>query len=408
MNIVTRIRRDLNLSQTTYRPHIAVVGKRNVGKSRFVNTLIGKEVSAVSEIAGTTIDPVKNPLELLPYGPVLIVDTAGIDDQGELGSGRISQTIKTIASADLVILIVDSRTRLSSKEREIIAYLDKIGVTYILVINKIEFGVKDNLLIELKELRATHFEVSCKEEVGFEELKRKIIRMLPRESELFSLRDIISATDIVLMVLPSYQQGEEQSSQLSYTEIIQNNLDQSTIVTVCSETEFSETFAKLNKSPDIIITESHLVNEITALVPEKVKVTTFSLLINRMNSHLQVFIKGLQAVNKLKTGDKILFAEGCSHHPYNNCKFKIKEWLYSNTKKELNSDFIFDEALPENLSEYKLLVHCDGCKLNHTEMQTRINESRLMDVPIVTYGIVASYMNGAIPRAVAPLGIKSV
>jgi [FeFe] hydrogenase H-cluster maturation GTPase HydF len=403
-----RIRRELNLSQTTYRPHIAVVGKRNVGKSRFVNTLIGREVSAVSEIAGTTIDPIKNPLELLPYGPVLIVDTAGIDDEGELGSGRITQTIKTIASADLVILIIDSRTRLSSKERELIAYLDKIEVTYLLVVNKIEFGVNEKLLEELKELRSTHFEVSCKEEVGFEELKRKIIRMLPREDEFFSLKDIIAPADKVLMVLPSGLPDEEHSLLLSYLDIIKNNLDENTIITICKDTEFSETLAKLNNTQDIIITESHLVNKVSALVPEKVKFTTFSLLINRMKSDIPVFVKGLQTVSKLKAGDKILFAEGCSQHPYNNCKFKIKEWLYSNSKKELNFDFIFDEDLPENLSEYKLLVHCDGCKLNHTEMQTRINEAKLMDVPIVTYGIVASYMKGAIPREVAPLGIKSV
>jgi len=378
-----------------------------VGKSRFVNTLIGSEVSAVSEIAGTTIDPIKNPLELLPYGPVLIVDTAGIDDEGELGSRRITQTIKTIASADLVILIVDSRTRLSSKERELIAYLDKIEVTYLLVVNKIEFGVNENLLEELTELRTTHFEVSCKEDVGFEELIRKIIRMLPREDEFFSLNDIIAPTDKVLTVLPSGLPDEEHSLLLSYLDIIKNNLDENTIVTICKDTEFSEISAKLN-TPDIIITESHLVNKVSALVPEKVKVTTFSLLINRMKSDLPVFVKGLQTVSKLKTGDKILIAEGCSQHPYNNCKFKIKEWLYSNSKKELNLDFIFGGDLPENLSEYKLLVHCDGCKLNHTEMQTRINEAKLMDVPIVTFGIVASYMKGAIPRAVASLGIKSV
>jgi len=392
----------LNLSQTTYRPHIAVVGKRNVGKSRFVNTLIGREVSAVSEIAGTTIDPIKNPLELLPYGPVLIVDTAGIDDEGELGSGRITQTIKTIASADLVILIIDSRTRLSSKERELIAYLDKIEVTYLLLVNKIEFGVNEKLLEELKELRSTHFEVSCKEEVGFEELKRKIIRMLPREDEFFSLKDIIAPTDKVLTVLPSGLPDEEHSLLLSYLDIIKNNLDENTIVTIYNETEFSEISAKLNTPPDIVITESHLVNKVSALVPEKVKVTTFSLLINRMKSDLPVFVKGLQTVSKLKTGDKILFAEGCSQHPYNNCKFKIKEWLYSNSKKELNLDFIFGGDLPENLSEYKLLVHCDGCKLNHTEMQTRINEAKLMDVPIVNYGIISSFMSGAFPRVLVP------
>jgi small GTP-binding protein len=212
----------LNLSQTTYRPHIAVVGKRNVGKSRFVNTLIGQEVSLVSEIPGTTIDPIKNPLELLPYGPVLIVDTAGIDDDGELGSGRITQTIRTISSADFVLFIIDGRNTLSNKEFELLSHLDRIDTGYIIVVNKIEFGVNEELLKELKELRVTHFEVSCKEMAGFEELKRKIIRMLPREDESFSLTDLIAPSDVVLMVLPSQMSVEYRKFLLTNIETIKS------------------------------------------------------------------------------------------------------------------------------------------------------------------------------------------
>jgi [FeFe] hydrogenase H-cluster maturation GTPase HydF len=385
-----------------------VVGKRNVGKSRFVNTLIGREVSAVSEIAGTTIDPIKNPLELLPYGPVLIVDTAGIDDEGELGSGRITQTIRTISSADFVLFIIDGRNTLSNKEFELLSHLDRIDTGYIIVVNKIEFGVNEELLKELKELRVTHFEVSCKEEVGFEELKRKIIRMLPRQEEAFSHKDLIGPTDKVVMVLPSQIDIEQRKFLLSQIEILKSKLDVNTSIINCDEKELREKLKAIKVLPDIIITESYLVNTVAGLVPDKVKITTFGILINRLKTKLPVFINGLKSISRLLQGDKILFAEGCNDHPSNNCRLKIKEWLYSNSKKELNLDFIFDEDLPENLSEYKLLVHCDGCKLNHTEMQTRINEAKLMDVPIVTYGIVASYMKGAIPIAVAPLGIKSV
>lgn len=398
----------MNLSQTTYRPHIAVVGQRNVGKSRFVNTLIGKEVSKVSEIAGTTISPVKNQFELLPYGPVLIVDTAGIDDEGELGSGRITQTIKTISSADLVLLIVDSRTRLSSKEREIIAYLDKIDVTYIMVVNKIEFGVNEKLLEDLRELRVTHFEVSCKENVGVEDLKRRIIRMLPREDDAFRLKDIISPSDKVLMVLPEKTDVCDSDLLLSYIDIIKKEIDIKTDVQICTFDSFNKQIKEHKQNPDLIITESYLVNQIAKLVPAKTRITTFALLIARTKTDLTVLLKGLKSLNDLQQGDKILFAEGCRQHPQNNCKFKIKEWLYSNVKKELIPDFIIDEDLPENLSEYKLLVHCDGCKLNHTEMQTRINEAKLMDVPLVNYGIISSYIHGAIPKVVSPFGIKSL
>ncbi len=398
----------MNLSQTKYRPHIAVVGQRNVGKSRFVNTLTGKEISEVSEIAGTTTGPSKNQFELLPYGPVLIVDTAGIDDEGELGSGKITQTIKTISSADLVILIVDSRTRLSSKERELIAYLDKIDVSYIIVVNKIEFGVNEKLLEDLRELRVTHFEVSCKENVGVEDLKRRIIRMLPREDETFSLKDIISPSDKVLMVLPEKTDVCDSDLLLSYFDIIKKEIDIKTDVQICTFDSFDKQIKENKQNPDLIITESYLVNQIAKLVPAKTRITTFALLIARTKTDLTVLLNGLKSLNDLQQGDKILFAEGCRQHPQNNCKFKIKEWLYSNVQKELNPDFITDEGLPENLSEYKLLVHCDGCKLNHTEMQTRINEAKLMDVPVVNYGIISSYIHGAIPKVVAPFGIKSI
>lgn len=408
MNKVIRIRRELNLSQTKYRPHIAVVGQRNVGKSRFVNTLIGKEVSEVSEIAGTTISPNKSQFELLPYGPVLIVDTAGIDDEGELGSGRITQTIKTISSADLVILIVDSQTRLSSKERELIAYLDKIDVSYIIVVNKIEFGVNEKLLEDLKELRVIHFEVSCKENVGVDDLKRKIIRTLPREDEAFSLKDIISPSDKVVMVLPEKTDVCDSDLLLSYIDIIKKEIDIKTDVRICTFNSFNKEIKETGQKPDLIITESYLVNQIAKLVPTKTRITTFALLITRIRTDLPVMLKGLKSLTDLQQGDKILFAEGCRQHPQNNCKFKIKEWLFSNRQKELNTDFLVDEDLPENLSEYKLLVHCDGCKLNHTDMQKRVNESVLLDVPVVTYGIVGSYIHGAIPKVIAPFGIKKI
>lgn len=396
----------MNLSQTTYRPHIAVVGKRNVGKSRFVNTLIGREVTAVSDIAGTTTDPIKNPLELLPYGPVLIVDTAGIDDDGELGSGRITQTIRTISSADFVLFIIDGRNKLSNKEFELLSHLDRIDTGYIIVVNKIEFGVNEELLKELKELRVTHFEVSCREVAGFEELKRKIIRMLPREKEVFSLTDLIAPSDVVLMVLPSQMSVEYKKFLLTNIETIKSELDKNTKVILCDDREIRERLNELKAFPDIIITESYLVNAVDAVTNEKTRITTFSILINRIKTELPLLIKGLKTISRLRQGDKILFAEGCNDHPSNNCRLKIKEWLCSNSINERNLDFITNEDLPENISDFKLIVHCDGCKLNNSEIQTRINETILMDIPVVTYGVVAAYMHGAILRVIHPFGIK--
>lgn len=396
----------MNPSESTYRPHIAIVGKRNVGKSRFVNTLIGKQVSQVSHIAGTTKDPAINSFELLPYGPVLIVDTAGIDDEGELGSGKITQTIKTISSADLVILIVDSRDRLSSKERELIAYLDKIKVDFFIIANKIEYGVNEDLLRELKELRAVHFEVSCKEKVGFDEFKRRVIRRLPRADETFALSDIIKFSDDVLFVMPDHPADEESVLSSVYFGIIQNELNDRTQFTCCKISELQKFLKSKKNTPDMIITDSALVNVIKTMVEDKVKVSTFALILDRIKFDLPVLIKGLKSISKLKQGDKILFAEGCSDHPQNNCKFKIKEWLCSDSKRELKVEYINNGCLPDNLSEYKLLLHCDGCKLNRGDIRTRINEAILMDVPVVTYGVVSAYMNNVLPRALQPLKIK--
>lgn len=403
---VTRIRRELNLSQTTYRPHIAVVGQRNVGKSRFVNTLIGQEVSPVSEIPGTTTDPIKNSLELLPYGPVLIVDTAGIDDDGELGSGRITQTIRTISSADFVLFIVDGRNTLSNKEFELLSHLDRIDTGYIIVVNKIEFGVNEELLKELSELRVKHFEVSCKENVGFEELKRKIIRMLPREDESFYLTNLIAPSDIVMMVIPSKLSEENSKFLLTNVEIIKARLDKNTKVILCNDQVLHQKLKELESPPDIIITESYLFNNVEIFVSEKVKITTFALILNRLKSEISVFLKGLKSMGGLEHGDKILFADGCANHPKNNCKVEIKEWLSSDSKKELDFNYLGNEDLPDNLSKYKLLLHCDGCKLNRDDIRTRINESILMDVPVVTYGVVSAYMNDALPRALKPFNIK--
>ncbi|MCJ7552515.1 MAG: [FeFe] hydrogenase H-cluster maturation GTPase HydF [Ignavibacteriaceae bacterium] len=388
----------MNLSPLSYRPQIAIVGTRNVGKSRFVNQLVGKKISAVSEIAGTTTNPIKNPLELLPYGPVLIVDTAGIEEEGELGSGRITQTIKTISSADFVLLLVDARNQLSSKERELVAYLDKIDVGYIIVVNKIELGVNPELLDELKELREIHFEVSCKENVGFEELKRKMIRMLPQKDGTLSLKNLVRANELVLMVLPSDLSEEQNKLLSSHIQIIREGFDKETKIIICKDIELQETLDNLKSSPDLIITESHLVNNITSLISDKVRVTTFSILIARQKTELTFFIRGLKTVKKLKKNDRVLFAEACVNHP-NNGKTKINDWLCNHSQKELNFDLVQNEKLPENLSDYKLVVHCDGCKLTKRAMQTRINEAMLMDVPVVNYGILSSYMNDALPGA---------
>lgn len=386
------------------RPHIAVVGRRNVGKSSLVNALLGQDLSIVSDVPGTTTDPVKKAFELLPYGPVVLVDTAGIDDEGELGQKRISKTIKILSQSDFALVILDARERLQSKELELLAYLDKISVNYIVAINKIEYGVNPKLLDELKELRITHFEVSCKEKVGIDELKRKIIRMLPSEIEPPLISDIVSQGDVVVMVVPIDLGAPKGRLILPQVQTIREALDEDTIVIVCKDKELRSTLDNLKNYPDLVITDSQAIMRVVTDVPEKVKLTTFSILMARHKGDLPTFIRGLKRVEELENGDKVLIAEACTHHAQADDigTVKIPRWLRNHTKKDLQIDVAHGADYPDNLSDYKLIVHCGGCMLTRRAVLTRMNEAKLMDVPIVNYGVLISYLHGAIPRALQP------
>jgi [FeFe] hydrogenase H-cluster maturation GTPase HydF len=386
------------------RSHIAVVGRRNVGKSLLVNSLLNQTVSKVSDQAGTTTDAIKTKFELLPYGPVVIVDTAGIDDEGELGRQHITETIKILSSSDFVLVVLDARETLQSKELELFSYLDKLQISYIIVVNKIEFGVNPVLLEELKELRMTHFEVSCKEKAGIEELKRRMIRLLPQDDEPPLINDIVKKGDTVVMVIPSDNKLPKRKLLLSQVHMIREALDENAIVTVCREKELVSTLNNIKSYPDLVIVDSNSVNRIAEDIPAKVKLTTFALLIARHRGDLPLFIKGLKKIDELKNGDKVLIAEACNHHNQDDDygSINISEWILDYTKKKIIFDTIQGYNLPDNLSDYKLLIHCGGCLLTHRAMQTRINEAKLMDVPVVTYGVITSFMQGAIPRALVP------
>jgi [FeFe] hydrogenase H-cluster maturation GTPase HydF len=394
----------LNKVADSNRPHIAVVGRRNVGKSSLVNALLGQDLSIVSEVAGTTTDPVKKALELLPYGPVVLVDTAGIDDEGELGRQRISKTIKILSSSDFALVVVDAREILQNKELELFAYLDRLQINYIVAVNKIEFGVNPELLDELKELRITHFEVSCKERAGIEDLKRKMIRLLPVDHELPLVSDIVSQGDVIVMVVPIDLGAPKGRLILPQVQTIREALDEDTIVIVCKDKELRSTLDNLKSYPDLVITDSQAIMRVAADVPEKVKLTTFSILMARHKGELPVFVRGLRRVEELQNGDKVLVAEACTHHAQEDDigTVKIPRWLRNHTRKDLQIDVIHGHDFPENLSEYKLIVHCGGCMLTRRAMQTRINEAKLLDVPIVNYGVLISYMHGAVPRALLP------
>ncbi len=385
---------------------IVFIGRRNVGKSSLVNTFLGQDLSIVSEIPGTTTDPVRKSMDLLPYGPVLLIDTAGIDDYGELGQKRISKTIKAISGADFAIVVLDATCRLSTEEYEILNYLDKISVPFVIAANKIELGINPDLLVEIKLLNAFHFEISCKLGVGIEPLKRKVIRMLPADNEPPLLSDLVTQGDIVMLVVPVNIEAPGRRLFLSQVQTIREALDEDTIVVVVKDKELHSALASLNSKPDLIIADSQAIMRVAADIPEDIKLTTFSILMARYKGDLRTFIKGLKRVAELQDGDKILIAEACSHHAWEDDtgREKIPGWLRLHTKKNLQIDFAQGSDFPENLSQYNLIIHCEACMLTRKMMQMRLNEAHLMDVPVVNHGILISYMHGAIPRALLPFG----
>lgn len=386
------------------RTHIAIVGRRNVGKSLLINSMLQQNVSKVSDVAGTTLDAVKTKFELLPYGPVVIVDTAGIDDEGELGRQRITETIKILSASDFALVLLDARETLHSKELELFTYLDRIQINYIVVVNKIEYGVNPVLLEELKELRITHFEVSCKEKAGLDELKRRMIRMLPQDNEPPLINDIVSAGDVVVLAVPPDDTLPKRKLVLSQVHIIRETLDEHAVVVISREKELLKTISNLKSYPDLVIVDSSFYNRIERDIPDKIKLTTFSIILSRHRGDLSLFVKGLKKINELKNGDKILIAEVCTHHSIDDIPetTQIPKWLKSYTKKDIKIELVQGYELPENLSDYKIIVHCGGCLLTHRAMQTRINEARLMDVSVVNYGIINSFIDGAIPRGLLP------
>lgn len=383
---------------------IVFVGRRNVGKSSLVNTFLGQDLSIVSNIPGTTTDPVKKSMELLPYGPVLLTDTAGIDDSGELGQQRISRTIKAISCADFAIVVLDATCTLSTEEYELLNYLDRISLPFVIAANKIELGINPDLLEEIRLLNAIHFEISCKLGIGIDTLKRKVIRLLPTDNEPPLVGDLVNQGDIVVLVVPIDLGAPSKRLILPQVQTIREALDEDTIVVVVKDKELRSALNSLKRKPDLVITDSQAIMRVAADVPEDIKLTTFSILMARHKGDLKTFIKGLKRVNELENNDKVLIAEACSHHAQEDDigRVKIPRWLRLHTKKNLLIDFTQGSDFPETISQYKLIVHCGACMLSRKMMLMRLNEAHLMDVPIVNYGILISYMHGAIPRALLP------
>lgn len=387
----------LNEAVSAERVHIGFFGMRNAGKSSLVNAVTGQSLSVVSDVLGTTTDPVKKAMELLPLGPVVIIDTPGFDDVGALGEKRVEKTNEILAKTDVAILVVDSVKGLSKGDEELIESFKKRSIPYIVAFNKCE------LLTEKAVLNDNEIYVSAIENFNIFELKEKIGALSKVcEKKKYVVSDLVEKGDIVVLVIPIDEAAPKGRLILPQQMTIRDLLDANCIVVSCQDTELQSTLQSLAKKPKLVITDSQIFGKVSKIVPDDIMLTSFSILMARYKGELEMLINGAERLSNIKNGDKILISEGCTHHRQCNDigTVKIPNMIRKFTDAQPEFSFTSGGEFPQDLSGFALIVHCGGCTLNEKEMHHRMNLAREQDVPMVNYGVAIAKMNGILERSV--------
>lgn len=386
------------------RKHIVFIGKRNVGKSSLINAFSGQEMSIVSEVAGTTTDPVRKAMELLPFGPVVLVDTAGIDDIGDLGIKRINKTKKAILSADFVLFVIDSSNKIEKIDKDYLNLLKSNNIPFAIVLTKSDLMINTKLINDLSELGEPIFKVSSTKKEGIHELKENVIKLLPDEKDIPLISDLVGKGEIIVLVMPIDPGAPKGRIIKPQVQVLREALDVNAISVVVQVDEVKETLAKLSQKPKLVVTDSQAIKQVVQDVPEDIPLTTFSIIMARNKGELNVLMEGIDELDKLNENDSVLISEACTHHAqkYDIGRVKIPRWLKEHTKKNLIIDIAAGKDFPDDLTKYKLIIHCGACMITRTEMQSRIKHAELSGIPIVNYGMIISYMHGAIPRVLKP------
>lgn len=396
----------LNATPSSERVHIGIFGKRNAGKSSLINAITGQNLAIVSEAKGTTTDPVYKAMELLPLGPVMIIDTPGIDDEGVLGSLRIQKAYQVLNKTDIALVIIDAAVGPSAEDLRFIKRINAKKIPLLIVINKCETINEDKktayqaLLSNGKLLF-----VSAEQKLNIFELKEAIAQTVPAdENKAQIVADLLSPSDFVVLVVPIDSAAPKGRLILPQQQTIRDILEADAAAIVVKENELTNTLQNLGKRPKLVITDSQVFKKVAAETPADILLTSFSILFARYKGNLQTAVQGVTALDSLEDGDKILIGEGCTHH--RQCDdigtVKLPRWIKEYTGK--NPEFIFTSGteFPLDLSPYKMIIHCGACMLNEREMQYRIKCAADQNIPFTNYGITIAYINGILKRTVEP------
>lgn len=397
----------LNTTPSGERVHIALLGMTNAGKSSIINALTNQEISIVSDVKGTTTDPVYKAIEILPIGPCMIIDTAGLDDESELGESRKKKTLEVLSKTNVALVVVDSTIGVTENDADIINQLKEKKIPVICILNKADQKTiaKEEIDNTEKEIGVPVVSVSAINKNGIEELKQKIIAVIPDNEDKFKLvGDLINPGDIVVLVTPIDKAAPKGRLILPQQQTIRDIIESDAIAVVTKEHELRETLENLKKKPKLVITDSQVFLKASADTPKDIMLTSFSILQARYKGNLVELVKGAKVVESLEDGDNVLISEGCTHH--RQCDdigtVKIPRWVRQMTGKQINFEYSSGNSFTDDVKKYKLIIHCGGCMLNRAAMLSRIDDAIKHEVPIVNYGVLIGYVQGILERALEP------
>lgn len=388
----------MNNTPASERVHIGIFGKRNAGKSSVINAITGQNLAIVSDVKGTTTDPVLKAMELLPLGPVVMIDTPGLDDEGELGALRIQKAYQMLNKTDVAILVVDSSIGMTREDEQILEHIQAKEISYLIVMNKADL-LPDGVESDKNDM----IYVSAKSGQGIHELKERLAKCARKEeTQKKIVGDLLSPMDFVVLVVPIDGAAPKGRLILPQQQTIRDILDSNAVSIVVKDTELKDTITKLGSQIKMVITDSQAFGKVAKLVPREIPLTSFSILFARYKGNLKTVVNGAHTLDILEDGDRILISEGCTHH--RQCDdigtVKLPRWILGHTGKELQFEYTSGTEFPTDLSNYRLIIHCGGCMLNEREMRYRLKCAEDQGIPMTNYGTAIAHIKGILERSI--------